>query len=96
MCVHIIYHSQFSYRRTPFSFHLCLTEIRILTCFQDDKAQVIQTLLLSSGINTLLQTLFGTRLPAVMGGSYTFLIPILTIINSASFQSIDSDQKVCV
>ncbi|KAK4363237.1 hypothetical protein RND71_018478 [Anisodus tanguticus] len=32
-----------------------------------DKAKVIQTLLFVAGINTLLQALFGTRLPAVVG-----------------------------
>lgn len=60
----------------------------------DDKAKVIQTLLFVAGINTLLQTLFGTRLPAVIGGSYAFLIPILTIINSSALQIItENDQR---
>lgn len=61
---------------------------------QNDKVRVIQTLLFVTGISTLLQTLFGTRLPSVMGGSYAFLIPTLTIINSASLQSIQNDGEV--
>lgn len=58
-----------------------------------DKVRVIQTLLFVAGINTLLQTLFGTRLPAVIGGSYAFLIPIMTIINSESLQLINDSEE---
>eukprot|EP00249_Psilotum_nudum_P023016 c28727_g2_i2 orf=1124-2374(-) len=58
-----------------------------------DKARVIQTLLFVAGINTLLQSLFGTRLPAVIGGSYAFLIPIMTIISSSSLQNFDDDEE---
>ncbi|KAF5949945.1 hypothetical protein HYC85_011938 [Camellia sinensis] len=53
-----------------------------------DKARVIQTLLFVAGINTLLQALFGTRLPAVVGGSYAYAISILYIINDSSLQQI--------
>ncbi|CAI9286603.1 unnamed protein product [Lactuca saligna] len=53
-----------------------------------DKARVIQTLLFVAGINTLLQTLFGTRLPAVVGGSFAYVMPILYIINDSSLQRI--------
>ncbi|KAF7140554.1 hypothetical protein RHSIM_Rhsim06G0167000 [Rhododendron simsii] len=53
-----------------------------------DKARVIQTLLFVAGINTLLQALFGTRLPAVVGASYAYVIPILYIINDSSLQRI--------
>ncbi|CAH1425787.1 unnamed protein product [Lactuca virosa] len=53
-----------------------------------DKARVIQTLLFVAGINTLLQTLFGTRLPAVVGGSFAYVMPILYIINDSSLQQI--------
>ncbi|XWS36751.1 hypothetical protein CRYUN_Cryun20dG0112700 [Craigia yunnanensis] len=56
-----------------------------------EKAQVIQTLLFVAGINTLLQALFGTRLPAIVGGSYAYVIPIAYIINDSSLQQI-SDQ----
>ncbi|XP_021776206.1 nucleobase-ascorbate transporter 1-like [Chenopodium quinoa] len=53
-----------------------------------DKARVIQTLLFVAGINTLLQALFGTRLPAVVGGSFAYLIPVAYIINDSSLQRI--------
>ncbi|XP_051192631.1 nucleobase-ascorbate transporter 6 [Lolium perenne] len=46
----------------------------------EDKAVVIQTLLFVAGINTLLQSFFGTRLPAVIGGSFTFVLPTISII----------------
>ena len=52
---------------------------------QDEKARVIQTLLFVAGINTLLQTLFGTRLPAVIGGSYTFVPTTISIILAGRF-----------
>uniref|UniRef100_A0A5B7AB78 Putative nucleobase-ascorbate transporter 6 n=1 Tax=Davidia involucrata TaxID=16924 RepID=A0A5B7AB78_DAVIN len=51
----------------------------------EEKAEVIQTLLFVAGLNTLLQTLFGTRLPAVIGGSYTFVAPTISIILSGRF-----------
>lgn len=44
-----------------------------------EKAQVVQSLLFASGINTLLQTFFGTRLPVVIGGSFRFILPALSI-----------------
>ncbi|XP_047947848.1 nucleobase-ascorbate transporter 2 [Salvia hispanica] len=54
----------------------------------DDKVRVVQTLLFVGGINTLLQTLFGTRLPTVIGGSWAFMVPIISIIHDPSLQSI--------
>ncbi|KAK6133537.1 hypothetical protein DH2020_032666 [Rehmannia glutinosa] len=54
----------------------------------DDKVRVVQTLLFVGGINTLLQTLFGTRLPTVIGGSWAFMVPVISIIKDSSLQSI--------
>ncbi|KAF7140447.1 hypothetical protein RHSIM_Rhsim06G0041800 [Rhododendron simsii] len=45
-----------------------------------DKARVIQALLFTSGINTLFQTWIGTRLPTVMGPSFSYVLPVLSII----------------
>ncbi|KAL8126988.1 nucleobase-ascorbate transporter 6-like [Apium graveolens] len=52
------------------------------------KAKVIQTQLFISGLSTLMQTLFGTRLPSVVGGSYAFMIPITSIIQARRYQRI--------
>jgi len=52
---------------------------------QNEKARVIETLLFVAGINTLLQTMFGTRLPAVIGGSYTFVPTTISIILAGRF-----------
>ncbi|KAL3617861.1 hypothetical protein CASFOL_038182 [Castilleja foliolosa] len=54
----------------------------------NDKAKVVQTLLFVSGINTLLHSFFGTRLPSVIGGSYAFLVPATSIIRSRRYRSI--------
>ncbi|KAL9238537.1 hypothetical protein vseg_012942 [Gypsophila vaccaria] len=54
----------------------------------DEKAKVIQTLLFVSGLNTLLQTLFGCRTPTVVGGSYAFVIPAISIIYTGHFVNI--------
>jgi len=54
-------------------------------CMQYEKAIVIQTILFLSGINTLLQVHFGTRLPAVMSGSYTYIYPAVAIILSPRY-----------
>ncbi|XP_022727220.1 nucleobase-ascorbate transporter 6-like isoform X2 [Durio zibethinus] len=51
----------------------------------EEKAKVIQTLLFVAGLNTLLQTLFGSRLPAVIGGSYTFVPTTISIILAGRF-----------
>lgn len=61
---------------------------------QGDKARVIQTLLFVSGINTLLQALFGTRLPAVVGGSFAYVIPIAYIVGDSSLQRISDPHEV--
>ncbi|GMH01305.1 hypothetical protein Nepgr_003144 [Nepenthes gracilis] len=53
-----------------------------------EKAQVIQTLLFVAGLNTLLQTTFGTRLPAVIGGSFTFVAPTISIILAGRYSNI--------
>lgn len=62
--------------------------------FQDEKARVIQTLLFVAGLNTLLQTSFGTRLPAVMGGSYTFVVPTISIILAGRYSDIVDPHEV--
>ncbi|KAK2975075.1 hypothetical protein RJ640_029467 [Escallonia rubra] len=46
----------------------------------EEKAKMIQTLLFVAGLNTLSQTFFGTRLPAVIGGSYTYVPATLSIV----------------
>lgn len=61
---------------------------------QGDKIRAIQTLLFVSGINTLLQALFGTRLPSVVGGSFSYIIPILYIIRDSSLQRIPDPHEV--
>ncbi|KAA8545765.1 hypothetical protein F0562_020784 [Nyssa sinensis] len=59
-----------------------------------EKAEVIQTLLFVSGVNTLLQTLFGTRLPVVIGGSYTFIVPaIFVVLNNRYSTYTDPHQR---
>ncbi|KAF2303008.1 hypothetical protein GH714_012599 [Hevea brasiliensis] len=59
--------------------------------FLGDKVRVVQTLLFVEGINTLLQTLFGTRLPTVIGGSYAFMVPIISIIHDPSLMTIQDN-----
>jgi xanthine/uracil permease len=56
-----------------------------------DKAIVVQTVLLVTGINTMLQTLFGTRLPTIIGGSYAFVIPVISVISDPSLMRIADD-----
>jgi len=54
---------------------------------QAEKAKVIETLLFVAGINTLVQTLFGSRLPAVIGGSYTYVPTTISIILAGRFSN---------
>ncbi|XP_073129840.1 nucleobase-ascorbate transporter 7-like [Henckelia pumila] len=53
-----------------------------------EKAQMIQTLQFVAGLNTLAQTLLGTRLPAVIGGSYTYIPATLSIVLAGRYSEI--------
>lgn len=61
---------------------------------QAEKAEVINTLLFVSGLNTLLQTFFGTRLPVVIGGSYVFIIPAVSIALSSRYSFLTDPREV--
>ncbi len=53
-------------------------------CMEDDdpnKASIINTLVFMSGLITILQSTIGTRLPIVQGGSFSYLVPSLAILN---------------
>lgn len=60
----------------------------IMFLLQEEKAKMIQTVLFVAGINTLFQTLFGTRLPAIIGASYTFVPSIISIIMARRYHDI--------
>lgn len=55
----------------------------------DDTSRVISTVLMVSGVTTLLHSYFGSRLPLVQGGSFVYLAPALAIINSSEFQGLN-------
>ncbi|XP_061370162.1 nucleobase-ascorbate transporter 6-like isoform X1 [Gastrolobium bilobum] len=59
----------------------------------EEKAKMIQTLLFVAGINTFFQTLFGSRLPAVIGGSYTFVPTTISIILAGRYSDIVNPQE---
>lgn len=75
---------------------LNLLHVNLFYCLhnQGEKARVIQTLLFVAGVNTLLQALFGTRLPAVVGGSFAYVIPVVYIIFDSSLQRISDHHEV--
>ncbi|KAG8366193.1 hypothetical protein BUALT_Bualt17G0051100 [Buddleja alternifolia] len=59
-----------------------------------EKALVIQTLQFVAGLNTLTQSFFGTRLPAVIGGSYTFLPATISIVLAGRYNSfVEPEEK---
>jgi xanthine/uracil permease len=49
-----------------------------------DIAVLIGTIFFASGISTLLQTIFGNRLPIVQGGTFSFLAPTAAICGMAA------------
>ncbi|KAL5556566.1 hypothetical protein UlMin_038802 [Ulmus minor] len=53
-----------------------------------DTATVISTMLLVSGVTTILHSYFGTRLPLVQGSSFVYLAPALVIMNSRDFRNL--------
>ncbi|MQM19637.1 hypothetical protein Taro_052644 [Colocasia esculenta] len=52
---------------------------------QRDTSAVVSTVLLVSGLTTLLHCTFGSRLPLVQGPSFVYLAPALAIIKSPEF-----------
>mmetsp|Transcript_29369 Transcript_29369/g.82823 ORF Transcript_29369/g.82823 Transcript_29369/m.82823 type:complete len:598 (-) Transcript_29369:370-2163(-) len=56
-----------------------------------DVARVINTMFFVSGLNTLVQTTFGDRLPIVQGGSFSYLPPAFAVIAKLSDQSYPSE-----
>ncbi|XP_042015425.1 nucleobase-ascorbate transporter 11 [Salvia splendens] len=57
-----------------------------------DTATVISTMLLLSGITTILHSYFGTRLPLVQGSSFVYLAPALAIMNSREFRNLTENR----
>ncbi|KAF5206599.1 Nucleobase-ascorbate transporter [Thalictrum thalictroides] len=57
-----------------------------------DTATVISTMLLVSGITTILHSYFGTRLPLVQGSSFVYLAPALVILNSHEFRNLTENK----
>ncbi|CAL9228454.1 unnamed protein product [Arabidopsis halleri] len=53
-----------------------------------DTASVISTMLLLTGLTTILHCYFGTRLPLVQGSSFVYLAPVLVVINSEEFRNL--------
>ncbi|KAK7410093.1 hypothetical protein VNO78_00611 [Psophocarpus tetragonolobus] len=58
-----------------------------------EKVRVIQNLLFVSGLGTLAQSYFGTRLPTVVLGSYSYLIPTMTIVHAKRYRSYIDPQE---
>lgn len=58
---------------------------------QEDTARVVSTVLLITGLATLMHTFLGSRLPLIQGPSFVYLAPALAIINSTEYQSIAAD-----
>ena len=61
---------------------------------QEEKAKMIQTLLFVAGLSTLLQSTFGTRLPAVIGGSYTYVPTTISIVLAGRYSGIVDPHEV--
>ncbi|XP_041015679.1 nucleobase-ascorbate transporter 6-like [Juglans microcarpa x Juglans regia] len=59
----------------------------------EEKAKMIQTILFVAGLNTLFQSLFGTRLPAVIGASYTYVPTTISIILAGRYSDIVNPQE---
>lgn len=68
-------------------------------CMLDDdpnRANIISTLVFMSGIITLFQSTFGTRLPIVQGGSFSYLIPALSIMSLPKWKCPDAETLVAL
>ena len=66
----------------------CSCWVVLFQWWQKDTATVISTLLLVSGITTILHSYFGTRLPLVQGSSFVYLAPALIIMNAQEYRNL--------
>ncbi|XP_071706645.1 nucleobase-ascorbate transporter 11 [Rutidosis leptorrhynchoides] len=57
-----------------------------------DTATVISTMMLVSGLTTIVHSYFGTRLPLVQGSSFVFLAPALVIMNSHDYRNLTENK----
>ncbi|KAJ0770704.1 putative xanthine/uracil/vitamin C permease [Helianthus annuus] len=57
-----------------------------------DTATVISTIMLVSGLTTILHSYFGMRLPLVQGSSFVFLAPALVIINAHEYRNLSENK----
>lgn len=60
---------------------------------RNQTAQVISTIFVVTGFNTLVQTTIGDRLPIVQGGSFAFLTPTFSIIGNPELQAIEDPNE---
>ncbi|XP_045831936.1 nucleobase-ascorbate transporter 12-like [Trifolium pratense] len=58
----------------------------------EETAKVVSTVLLVSGLTTLLHISFGSRLPLIQGPSFVYLAPALAIINSPELQALNGNK----
>jgi xanthine/uracil permease len=47
-----------------------------------------------SGLSTFLQSLFGTRLPIVVVGSYSYIVPIISIVQARRYNEYTDPYEV--
>ncbi len=59
----------------------------------EQTGRVISTIFFVSGLNTLIQTSIGDRLPIVQGGSFAYLPAVFGIIANPELQSITDDSE---
>ncbi|KAK8945609.1 Nucleobase-ascorbate transporter 11 [Platanthera guangdongensis] len=57
-----------------------------------ETANVISTVLLISGITTIVHSFFGTRLPLVQGSSFVYLAAALVIANSSEYRNLSENK----
>ncbi|XP_014283866.1 solute carrier family 23 member 1 [Halyomorpha halys] len=56
-----------------------------------DRGSIISTMIFVTGIVTFIQTTFGCRLPIVQGGTISFLVPTLAILNLPKWRCPDEE-----
>lgn len=64
--------------------------------WQEETAAVISTMLLVSGVTTIMHSYFGSRLPLVQGSSFVYLAPALVIINSEEYRNLSENVSFCL
>lgn len=81
LCIFMGLQHYFTFLGSVVSLPFLLAPSLCISVNDPARAHLTYTMLFVFGVGTLLQTIFGSRLPIVQGGSFAYLVPAFTILS---------------